>query len=444
MAVMDSVNFIFIFHFLGHVDILKHMITTYFAVPLNDKDTKEKIVEIIKYHSFVLRQDKGNRVVYLFMMLFHMGGLTLMSCTLEQIRIKTDDLALDLYQVPWEKMSINNQKLLIPIMLKMQKTLIFEGSCGLQTGVRPLVNIITLYNRCAIISIQHHRMMDFISLSTSWGPGLRSTSLPCGSDIDRLDTTDSPARRARAAWRDMLPLTTLLVGLLRRLTCRFSGAVGYLRDDGKRPVGLIPWSMESSSSSSAGRRPMLNKGLPLERHNERQLATCIHRFTATLTTSSVHLSKSLKTSSNAFVNSFGEITSPCLTPRCSWIGCVLSSCYRIDIVALLYKLFNTSMFGININGEYITHLLFADDILIMAESLEELNTMLSDLNIVSQQVGLKINMDKTKIMSNVHITPVLVIVGNDTLKVFDHYVWMGSIREISSYLPVQYSAVPQD
>ncbi|XP_073949754.1 uncharacterized protein isoform X2 [Choristoneura fumiferana] len=165
MAVMDSVNFIFIFHFLGHVDILKHMITTYFAVPLNDKDTKEKIVEIIKYHSFVLSVfdnmqagfgmnvalnylqnlvndslllyqimmgDKGNRVVYLFMMLFHMGGLTLMSCTLEQIRIK----------VPWEKMSINNQKLLIPIMLKMQKTLIFEGSCGLQTGVRPLVNIV--------------------------------------------------------------------------------------------------------------------------------------------------------------------------------------------------------------------------------------------------------------------------------------------------------------
>lgn len=56
MAFFDAINFIFIFHFLGHIDILRHMILTYFTIPLNDKDTKAKIVEIIKYHSFILRQ----------------------------------------------------------------------------------------------------------------------------------------------------------------------------------------------------------------------------------------------------------------------------------------------------------------------------------------------------------------------------------------------------
>ncbi|WP_337242217.1 reverse transcriptase domain-containing protein, partial [Proteus faecis] len=61
--------------------------------------------------------------------------------------------------------------------------------------------------------------------------------------------------------------------------------------------------------------------------------------------------------------------------------------------------------GININGEYITHLRFADDIVVMAESLEDLSTMLNDLNEVSRQVGLEMNMDKTKIMSNVHVAP---------------------------------------
>ncbi|CAH2243721.1 jg8780 [Pararge aegeria aegeria] len=54
--------------------------------------------------------------------------------------------------------------------------------------------------------------------------------------------------------------------------------------------------------------------------------------------------RSLKTSSNAAVNSFGEITSDCRTPRCSWIGFVVWSCIRTDIVAFLYKHFKTLMY----------------------------------------------------------------------------------------------------
>lgn len=96
----------------------------------------------------------------------------------------------------------------------------------------------------------------------------------------------------------------------------------------------------------------------------------------------------------------------------------------------VFKLLNWVRFGININGEYITHLRFVDDIVIMAESLEELNTMLSDLSTVSQQVGLKMNMDKTKIMLNVHVTPVPVIVGNDSLEVVDRYVYLGQIVQL--------------
>ena len=96
----------------------------------------------------------------------------------------------------------------------------------------------------------------------------------------------------------------------------------------------------------------------------------------------------------------------------------------------VFKLLDWNGLGININGEYITHLRFADDIVIMAESLEHLNTMLSDLSIVSQQVGLKMNMDKTKIMSNVHVAPVPVVVGNDTLEVVDHYSYLGPIVQL--------------
>lgn len=57
----------------------------------------------------------------------------------------------------------------------------------------------------------------------------------------------------------------------------------------------------------------------------------------------------------------------------------------------------------------------ADNIVIMAESLKNLNTMFSDLSIVSEQVGLKMNVDNTKIMPNIHVEPVSVIDGSDNL-----------------------------
>jgi hypothetical protein len=59
----------------------------------------------------------------------------------------------------------------------------------------------------------------------------------------------------------------------------------------------------------------------------------------------------------------------------------------------------------------------------MAEILEDLSTMLVDLNRVSQQVGLKMNMDKTKIMSKSRVVPTPIEVGNSTLEVVDHYTW---------------------
>lgn len=91
----------------------------------------------------------------------------------------------------------------------------------------------------------------------------------------------------------------------------------------------------------------------------------------------------------------------------------------------VFKLMDWKGLGININGEYITHLRFADDIVVMAETLEDLGTMLADLNGASEHVGLKMNMDKTKIMSNVHVVPTPLKIGDSTLDVVDDYIYLG-------------------
>ena len=55
--------------------------------------------------------------------------------------------------------------------------------------------------------------------------------------------------------------------------------------------------------------------------------------------------------------------------------------------------------GIKIAGRNINHLSFADDTTLMAESEEELKSLLK-LKVEREKVGLKLNIQKTKIMAS--------------------------------------------
>ena len=60
--------------------------------------------------------------------------------------------------------------------------------------------------------------------------------------------------------------------------------------------------------------------------------------------------------------------------------------------------------GIKIAGRNLNNLRYADDITLMAESEEELNSLLMKVKEESEKVGLKINIQKTKIMASGPIT----------------------------------------
>ena len=55
--------------------------------------------------------------------------------------------------------------------------------------------------------------------------------------------------------------------------------------------------------------------------------------------------------------------------------------------------------GIRIVGKNINNLRYADDTTLMAESEEELKTLLMKVKEESEKVGLKLNIQKTKIMA---------------------------------------------
>ena len=60
--------------------------------------------------------------------------------------------------------------------------------------------------------------------------------------------------------------------------------------------------------------------------------------------------------------------------------------------------------GIKIAGRNINNLRYADDITLMAESEEEIKSLLMKVKEESEEVGLKLNIQKTKIMASGPIT----------------------------------------
>ena len=87
-------------------------------------------------------------------------------------------------------------------------------------------------------------------------------------------------------------------------------------------------------------------------------------------------------------------------------GCILSPCL-LNLYAE-YIMRNVGLeeaqAGIKIARRNISNLRYADDTTVMAESEEELNSLLKKVKEESEKVGLKLNIQKTKIMASGPIT----------------------------------------
>ena len=82
--------------------------------------------------------------------------------------------------------------------------------------------------------------------------------------------------------------------------------------------------------------------------------------------------------------------------------------------------------GIKIAGRNINHLRYADDTTLMAESEEELKSLLMKVKEESEKVGLKLNIQKMKIMASSPITS-WEIDGETVETVSDFILWGSKI-----------------
>ena len=82
--------------------------------------------------------------------------------------------------------------------------------------------------------------------------------------------------------------------------------------------------------------------------------------------------------------------------------------------------------GIKIAGRNINNLRYADDTTLMAESEEELKRLLMNVNEESEKVGLKLNVQKTKIMAS---SPIISWqIDGKTVETVADFIFLGGLQ----------------
>uniref|UniRef100_A0AC11E447 Uncharacterized protein n=1 Tax=Ovis aries TaxID=9940 RepID=A0AC11E447_SHEEP len=107
-------------------------------------------------------------------------------------------------------------------------------------------------------------------------------------------------------------------------------------------------------------------------------------------------------------------------------GCILSPClFNLYAEYIMRNAgLEEAQAGVTIAGRNINNLRHADDTTLMAESEEELKSLLMKVKEESEKVGLKLSIQKTKIMASSHITSWQI--DGETMKTVTDFILGGS------------------
>ena len=81
--------------------------------------------------------------------------------------------------------------------------------------------------------------------------------------------------------------------------------------------------------------------------------------------------------------------------------------------------------GVSIHGKKLNNLRFADDVALIGESVQQIEMSLNELASESRKVGLKINMEKTKVLRNKHTDSYAVKMDGNEIEEVESYIYLG-------------------
>jgi len=108
-------------------------------------------------------------------------------------------------------------------------------------------------------------------------------------------------------------------------------------------------------------------------------------------------------------------------------GCVISP-YLFNILAemVMRETLNRFQGGLQIGGQIVVNLRYADDIILLATSEAKLQEMVNRKDRVSCKYSLLINVDKTKVMARDNIA-CCILIQNEQLEQVDTFLYLGSL-----------------
>ena len=109
-------------------------------------------------------------------------------------------------------------------------------------------------------------------------------------------------------------------------------------------------------------------------------------------------------------------------------GCILSPCFFNFYAEYIMRNagLDEAQAGLKIARRKINNLRYADDTTLMAESEEELKSPLMKVKEESEKVGLKLNIQKTKIMASGPITSWKI--DGETVETGSDFIWGGRLQ----------------
>lgn len=106
-------------------------------------------------------------------------------------------------------------------------------------------------------------------------------------------------------------------------------------------------------------------------------------------------------------------------------GDLLSPKLFSALLEAIFRRLSWDNLEINVDGTSLTNLRFADDIVLFAKTPEDITKMIVDLATESEKVGLKLNPEKTRVMTNG--TKSTIQLKNTEISYTDEYVYLGQL-----------------
>ena len=109
--------------------------------------------------------------------------------------------------------------------------------------------------------------------------------------------------------------------------------------------------------------------------------------------------------------------------------CLSPTLFNIYSEKIFQEALKGSPEGIKMNRETINIIRYADDTVILASSLEDLQTRLEKINATKVKYGLNLNTLKTKYMtiSKNELPPMVLTLDRETIKRVERYTYLGSM-----------------